>query len=194
MGGSASGLSQEPMRFGSWSFTLLRPVRAARGARGPVHPMGMSSPPGAPLPIHAKLALAARVWASFTRVRVRMMRTPLPRHATRPTRRAPSGRRRYPATTLSRAVHRSLRAGGRRPTCLMSALVLTDLLRAQGDDAEVVIGLPDDAKDHRAHAWVELGGTDVGPPPGRGRHAPLARFGPSNQAPSQTPADDPVTL
>ena len=82
---------------------------------------------------------------------------------------------------------RALRVGGRRPTCLMSALVLTDLLRGQGQDAELVIGLPEDARDHRAHAWVELGGNDVGPPPGRGRHAPLARFGPSNRPRSPSP-------
>jgi hypothetical protein len=51
------------------------------------------------------------------------------------------------------------------------------LLREQGDPAELVIGLPDAAADHEAHAWVEVDGRDVGPPPGRGQHEPLARFG-----------------
>ena len=58
----------------------------------------------------------------------------------------------------------------------MSALVLYRLLREQGDEPELVIGLPQTAADKDAHAWVELGGVDVGPPPGRGTHEELARF------------------
>ncbi len=79
---------------------------------------------------------------------------------------------------LSRAVDRSLHFGRIRPRCLTSSLVLYTLLHEQGDSAELVIGLPPDAKDHAAHAWVEIDGVDVGPPPGRGRHVELARFGP----------------
>ena len=58
----------------------------------------------------------------------------------------------------------------------MSSLVLYRLLREQGDDAELVIGLPQTPADKDAHAWVELAGRDVGPPPGRGPHEELARF------------------
>ena len=36
--------------------------------------------------------------------------------------------------------------------------------------------LPGEARDQTAHAWVELNGRDVGPPPGRNGHAELARF------------------
>ena len=41
---------------------------------------------------------------------------------------------------------------------------------------ELVIGLPREPKDKDAHAWVELHGMDVGPPPGRGLHEELARY------------------
>jgi hypothetical protein len=59
---------------------------------------------------------------------------------------------------------------------LFSALVLYRLLRAQGDRAELVIGLPSDARTKDAHAWVELDGVDVGPPPGRSGHLELTRY------------------
>jgi hypothetical protein len=74
-------------------------------------------------------------------------------------------------------VYRTLRLGPRQPTCLVNALVLYRLLREQGDQAELVIGLPADAADKDAHAWVELDGVDVGPPPGRSGHAEMGRFG-----------------
>jgi hypothetical protein len=78
---------------------------------------------------------------------------------------------------LSYAVDKALRIGPFRPRCLVSALVLYRLLHEQGDEPELVIGLPAAAaSDHRAHAWIEFDGRDVGPSPGRGRHAPLARY------------------
>lgn len=120
-----------------------------------------------------KLALAARIWSTYAAVRYRLRREPLPQlvaHLSREGRR----RRRYEAAGLARAVDRTLGPG--RPTCLLSALVLFRLLRQQADPAELVIGLPDEATDQEAHAWVELDGIDVGPPPGRGHHVPLARF------------------
>ena len=54
--------------------------------------------------------------------------------------------------------------------------MLFRLLREQGDDVELVIGLPEEAADERAHAWVELHGRDVGPPPGRAGHEEMARL------------------
>jgi hypothetical protein len=83
---------------------------------------------------------------------------------------------RYPPALLSRAVYRSLQLGPLRPRCLTSSLVLYRLLREQGDEAEVVIGLPAAARDHAAHAWVELDNRDIGPPPGRRGHAAIARY------------------
>ena len=77
---------------------------------------------------------------------------------------------------LRRAVERPLRIGSWRPRCLLSALVLFRLLREQGQPVELVIGLPSDAVDEEAHAWVELDGVDLGPAPGRAGHEALARF------------------
>ena len=122
-----------------------------------------------------KARLALRIWSLYPRVLVGLRREQLPAFVARlgatRTGRAP----RSPAQ-LSRAVDRSLRLGSHRPRCLISALVLYRLLREQGDDVELVIGLPARPADKDAHAWVELDGADVGPPPGKGPHEELARF------------------
>jgi len=81
-----------------------------------------------------------------------------------------------PARQLGWAIDRTLRIGSRRPRCIFNALVLYRLLREQGDPAELVVGLPQAAITKDAHAWVELNGVDVGPPPGRAGHEPMARF------------------
>jgi hypothetical protein len=131
-----------------------------------------------PLPLRAKVVLALRVWLSFARVRLLLAREPLPRLAEGlAARDGRGGAVRYHPQTLSRAVHLVLRIGGRRPTCLLNSLVLMDLLRRQGDAAVLVIGLPPKARNHHAHAWVELGGREIGPAPGRLGHAEMARFG-----------------
>lgn len=128
-----------------------------------------------PLGLAGKARLAARVWLAYVRVIRGLRRDPLPAFARR-FGAAPVGPYRHPPALLSLAVHRSLHLGPLRPRCLFGALVLYRLLREQGEPAELVIGLPPEARDHAAHAWVELGGRDVGPPPGRGRHAAMARF------------------
>jgi hypothetical protein len=130
---------------------------------------------GRPLPLPAKARLAARIWFSFLAVRVRLRREPLPAIVARLGKVERPSRPHSPAR-LSRAVDKSLRLGPRRPTCLVSALVLFRLLREQGEAAELVIGLPSDATNEAAHAWVEINGADIGPPPGRGNHSALARF------------------
>jgi Transglutaminase-like superfamily len=53
---------------------------------------------------------------------------------------------------------------------------LFKLLKAEGVNAELVIGLPASPESHIAHAWVEIDGRDVGPPPGRRNHEELARY------------------
>lgn len=116
-----------------------------------------------------------RVWRSYLRVRGGMNRQPLPDFVRELGRSTVEVDRRPPAL-LSRAVDRTLQLGPFRPRCLTSALVLYRLLHEQGDDAELVIGLPYEARDHAAHAWVELDGRDVGPSPGRGRNSAIARF------------------
>jgi hypothetical protein len=119
--------------------------------------------------------LAVRVWRIYVRVRLALRRTQLPillRELGPTTVRAD----RHPPALLGLAVHRSLQLGPLPPRCLTNSLVLYGLLREQGDNAEVAIGLPPDARDHAAYAWVELDNRVIGPPPGRGRHTPVARF------------------
>jgi hypothetical protein len=135
----------------------------------------MSEVPEPPLRLGGKVRLALRVWATFARVHLGLRRGPLPAFV-QELGAAPRSTRRHSPSLLSLAVHRSLHIGPMRPRCLVNALVLYRLLREQGEPAEVVIGLPPGARDHAAHAWVELGGRDVGPPPGRGTHAPMARL------------------
>lgn len=132
---------------------------------------------GRRLGMAARARLACRVWVLAARAMIEVRREPLPKlvrsYATRANGRGPK----LPPWLLASAVDRALRVRNLRPRCLINALVLYRLLREQGDDAELVIGLPGEARDHRAHAWVELDGRDVGPPPGRAGHEPLARFG-----------------
>lgn len=120
--------------------------------------------------------LSAEVWRTYVSVRRDLDRMPLPALVAKlaPID-TPSWRPRQ-AVELSDAVDRLLRVGRHEPTCLVGALVLFRLLRMQGTDADVVIGLPPVARTEEAHAWVECEGRDVGPPPGRGRFRELARF------------------
>jgi hypothetical protein len=134
-------------------------------------------PSPARLSLLARIRLVARIWLRFARVRWAVDREPLPAFVSGLADvNGSAPRTAHPPPRLSAAIHRSLRIGSRRPRCLINALVLFRLLREQGDAAELVIGLPELASDHRAHAWVELAGRDVGPPPGRTGHREVARF------------------
>jgi len=121
------------------------------------------------------MRLALRIWSRYLLVRRGLRAKPLPIFAEELGRTGVGATWRSP-WVLSGAVDRSLRLGPYRTRCLFGALVLYRLLREQGDEVELVIGLPASARDHLAHAWVELDGIDLGPPPGRGDHAELARF------------------
>lgn len=132
--------------------------------------------PGRLRTLVGKARLALRIWVAYVRVRYGLARMPLPR-LTEHLGSVPGGAPAFHPLLLSRAVDRALRLGSIRPRCLTSSLVLYGLLREQGDAAVLVIGLPREARDHNAHAWVEFGGHDVGPPPGRGAHVEFARFG-----------------
>lgn len=123
-----------------------------------------------------KLALAGRIWVSYLRV-VRLLRRQ-PLHDVIHALGRGSSRSDSPDVTArySRAIHRVLRLGEKRPRCLPAALVLYRLLRAGNIPAELVIGLPATPTSPIAHAWVELNGRDVGPPPGRQHHEELARY------------------
>jgi hypothetical protein len=129
------------------------------------------------LPLATKAQIAVRIGGTFLLVHWRLRREPLPRLVESFARRDREGIPRVEARRLSRIVHGTLHLGPFRPRCLVNALVLFRLLRAQGDPAELVIGLPQDPRDHEAHAWVEVERIDVGPPPGRGSHEELARYG-----------------
>ena len=68
-----------------------------------------------------------------------------------------------------------LGVGPFRARCLFTSMVLFRMLRDQGDDAELGIGLPLEPKDKDAHAWVGSAAA-TSAPPGRGRHEELARY------------------
>jgi hypothetical protein len=132
-----------------------------------------------PLPVVEKVRLATAAWVSLAVVAVDLRRHPLPdvvRRLSRPAPRATS-RSSVEPRRLGRIVMRSLWIGPFRPRCLFTALVLYRLLQRQGTPAELVIGLPEEAVTKDAHAWIEVDGVDVGPPPGSRGHAPFARYG-----------------
>lgn len=130
-----------------------------------------------PLPLSTKARLTARIGGTFLLAHWRLRRTPLPSVVESFAARDRRALQRMEARRLSRIVHGTLHLGPLRPRCLVNALVLFRLLRAQGDRAELVIGLPHHPRDHEAHAWVEVERVDVGPPPGKGSHEELARYG-----------------
>lgn len=138
----------------------------------------MSAPEPRPAPsfVH-KLELAVSIWALSLRLRLALRRRPLPAVVEWLERPAAPARLPMPPRRLGRVVWRVLHAGPFRARCLITSLALFRLLRRQGERPELVLGLPSDAKGHRAHAWVELEGLVVGPPPGRMEHRELARYG-----------------
>jgi hypothetical protein len=85
-------------------------------------------------------------------------------------------RRSHHPVGLGRAVVAVLRIGPIRARCLVTSLVLYRLLMEEGYQPELVIGILPEAPSPMAHAWIEIGGQDVGPPPGEGHHRELMRF------------------
>lgn len=128
------------------------------------------------LPLHRKGALAFHTWGLFARIALDVRRRPLPvvvdrlKHPRRMSSTHVDPRR------LGRIVSRVLRVGTWRARCLYTSLILFRLLQEQGDRPEFVVGLPREPKDKDAHAWVEVDGVDVGPPPGGYRHEELTRY------------------
>jgi len=122
----------------------------------------------------AKVRLLAEMWAVAARVVIGLRRERLPDLVARFG--EAGDRPRQPVSLLSRAVSRGLRIGPWQPRCLIRALVLYRLMRAQGDHAVLVIGLEESRPSPEAHAWVELDGRDVGPAPGAFGHRALARY------------------
>ena len=128
------------------------------------------------LSLPLKLGLGLKVWASFVQVYIGVKRVPLPRLVQELGSSGATSRMRFEPRRLGRIVERTLRVGPWRARCLFTSLVLYRMLLEQGDRPELVIGLPREPRDKDAHAWIELGGRDVGPPPGRSQHEVLARY------------------
>ncbi len=124
----------------------------------------------------AKLVLALRIWGLFLATYAAVKRRPLPQVIGRLGHVGEATLDQVEPRRLGKIVRQVLRLGPWSPRCLFNALVLYRLLRLQGDRPELVIGLPLEPRDKDAHAWVELGGLDVGPPPGRAGHQELARY------------------
>jgi hypothetical protein len=123
-----------------------------------------------------RVRLGLTIVAMALRVAVELRLRPLPdvvaRLASRP---APTLAAMSPRT-LSRAVDRVLTIGPFEARCVIKALVLFHLLRGRDLSCDLVIGLPDRPSDKDAHAWIEIGGYDVGPSPGRMGLQELVRY------------------
>jgi hypothetical protein len=137
----------------------------------------------------SKVRMTLHIWRCYLGVRLGLTRYRLPALVARLSG-ARGSTSRIPPKRLGQMVGRALRIGPIRPRCLTGSLVLYRLLSEQGDQGELVIGLPRSARDKEAHAWIEIEGRDVGPPPGRGQHSALARYGAATgvEAPARTPS------
>lgn len=122
-----------------------------------------------------KTVLAARIVILGAIAERKLDRRPLPELVASWATPSPSGRPqgRISPYGLGRVVARVL---GERRRCVVQSLVLHRLLVAQGDRPELIVGIPGAAENHNAHAWVELDGVEVGPPPGSSGHLEMARF------------------
>lgn len=123
-------------------------------------------------------------WLEYGRVVARIRRSSLPdlvRHLESTSHRVtlpPLEPRR-----LGRLVFRILNRGPFRPRCLTLSLVYFRMLARQGTEAELVVGLPAEPTSHEAHAWVEVAGEVVGPPPGRLGYEEMVRYGGNTSKP-----------
>lgn len=124
-----------------------------------------------------KIRLSVGIWSRFVRVKWLLRKGDVASAARKLGRARTEPRRRRHPINLGRAVWKALSPGPLRPRCLPVAMVHYRLLVEQGMPAELVIGIPDEAESADAHAWVEIEGVDVGPPPGRGGRSQLARYG-----------------
>ncbi|MFP3882616.1 MAG: lasso peptide biosynthesis B2 protein [Actinomycetota bacterium] len=121
--------------------------------------------------------LAARIWWRYVIVKVHLARgIPLADTISALRNRPPASPIDQKPRQLGRSVARALSLGSMQPRCLTLALVHMTLLNDNHIPGELVIGLPDQARSPRAHAWIELDGVDIGPPPGRHGHDEMVRY------------------
>jgi hypothetical protein len=122
-------------------------------------------PDDGPLPLGAKLALAAEIVVAYVQARRTLRRSGL--RSTLADLRARAG---APAGTdgvavgrrLGRAVVRTLRLVPADTRCLMRSLVLTRLLTRRGIASQLVIAVRP-GEGFAAHAWVEHDGVELLP-------------------------------
>ena len=147
--------------------------------------------------IPGNLLLATRLWLRLGRVAWELRRRPLPQavHGLGPRGERTGGGHRIHARRLGKMVDRALHVGPWRPRCLFQAarLVLASPRSGRSSRARDRPRCGTRSKD--AHAWVELDGIDVGPPPGPGTHARACALHLSvsceSRATSTRPADRP---
>ena len=166
-----------------WLLRNLGPAVAAwRRARRRSRQLLLAEGPNPPdmiehrIPVQKKLAMLRSILVTFVVVHVRLRRFTLPKVVSSLGRVDADRGYRVDPRRLGRIISRMLRLGDRHARCLINSLVLFRLLRQQGDDPELVIGLPESPEDVTAHAWIELDDKDVGPPPGRGAHKEFTRY------------------
>ena len=123
-----------------------------------------------------KIGIVVRAWWYVASIRVALLRRPLPDVVRDLSHAGGASRSPVRAVRVGRMVHRSLTLGPLKTRCLYTSLVTFRMLREQGDLAELVLGLPERPEDKDAHAWVEVDGRDVGPPPGGAGYVELARY------------------
>lgn len=125
--------------------------------------------------IRARLAL--RIWARYVLVKLVLAQKKSLADAVDTLRgRPPASPIDQEPSQLGRSVVKALRVGTFQPRCLTLTLIHMTLLNDNGESGQLVIGLPRDARDPRAHAWLEIDGVDIGPPPGRHGHEELVRY------------------
>jgi hypothetical protein len=135
---------------------------------------GMSA--ARPLSPWRKIALGARIWYWYVRVRLRLRRHRLPAVIDWLGRQPPVAAAAPSPSSTGRRVARALSLPLSGAQCLSKSLVLLRFLHGQGLEPELVIGLPHSTLEPEAHAWIEVDGRDVGPPPGSTGCRPLARY------------------
>ena len=122
--------------------------------------------------IQAQVLLLSALWTLRTRPRGELLRPAEPSLGITP----PDILQRVASSAI--AVDRVARFGLFRPTCLVRAIALENLLRrANVSAASVRVGVLRDRGELLAHAWIELNGRVVGDDPSHVRRfTPLPHF------------------
>lgn len=110
----------------------------------------------------AEIPALARAWMYLLVARVALRFLPVRRVEALLAGISPKGRRAISSARLARLVAIAARGHLLPMTCLPRSLALQALLRRQGVEADLRIGVRREAGELRAHAWIEDGGHPVG--------------------------------